>query len=389
MNILCVEQFANLGGGQRSLLDLIPSFLARGWQVALGAPGPGALVEAAAGLGCAVVDLECGSYSQEHKPLAEMVRYALESVRLSKVIGRIVESRHIDVIYVNGPRFLPPAAWVARRKSLPLIFHCHNRLFQRAAVALTGESLRFSASTVIGCCEYSVEPLRRYVKEPLIQIIYNGVRPPARDATRVTGKLKRIGVIGRIEKEKGQLEFLCAARMIASEIRDCTFVVVGAPMFGGTSYYDRVVAASAGLPVEFVGWQKDVFSVLSGLDLLVVPSLSLDSLPRVIFEAFAARVPVVAFPSGGIPEIVRDGITGFQTRNATAEALAERILSLAQQSPDLMEQVTARAYAAWEQNHTLELYQYRVCQVLANHSDTLSPVRRPAAALELSQRGER
>ena len=43
--------------------------------------------------------------------------------------------------------------------------------------------------------------------------------------------------------------------------------------------------------------------MLSGLDLLVVPSMALDSLPRVIFEAFAARVPVVAFPSGGIPEI--------------------------------------------------------------------------------------
>lgn len=389
MNILCVEQFSKMGGGQRSLLDLLPAFLARGWQVVLGAPGQGPLTEAAARLGCTVADLRCGTYSQEQKPPIEMARYALESLKLNRAFRKIVESSQIDMIYVNGPRFLPPAAWVARRKSLPLLFHCHNRLFQRAAITLTGRALQLSRSHVIACCEYSVKPLRRYVTQSHIQLIYNGVREPASGLPRIRKKLRRIGVIGRIEKEKGQLEFLSAARTIAAEVSDCTFVLVGAPMFGSTTYYDRVVAAGAGLPVEFTGWQEDISSALSELDLLVVPSMALDSLPRVIFEAFAARVPVVAFPSGGIPEVVKDGVTGFLTPDATAQALAGRILWLLEQPADAIERVTGRALQAWEQDHTLELYQRRVCQMLANHSDLLSRAPQQTVALELSKRGER
>ena len=389
MNILCVEQFSKMGGGQRSLLDLLPAFLAGGWQVVLGAPDQGPLTEAAARLGCTVADLRCGTYSQEQKPPIEMARYALESLRLNRVIRKIVERHQIDMIYVNGPRFLPAAAWVARRKSLPLLFHCHNRLFQRAAITLTGEALQLSRSHVIACCEYSVKPLRRYVTQSHIQIIYNGVRQPVGGLPRIRKNLRRIGVIGRIEKEKGQLEFLSAARMIAAEVSDCTFVLVGAPMFGSTAYYDRVVAAATGLPVEFTGWQEDISSVLSGLDLLVVPSMALDSLPRVIFEAFAARVPVVAFPSGGIPEIVKDGVTGFLTPDATVQALAGRILWLLKQPAAAIERVTSRAREAWEQDHTLELYQHRVCQMLAKHSKLLSNERQQAVALEFSKRGER
>jgi len=201
--------------------------------------------------------------------------------------------------------------------------------------------------------------------------------------------LRRIGVIGRIEKEKGQLEFLAAARTIAAEVSDCTFVLVGAPMFGSTTYYDRVAAAGVGLPVEFKGWQEDISSVLSELDLLVVPSMALDSLPRVIFEAFAARVPVLAFPSGGIPEIVKDGVTGFLTPDATAQALSDRILFLLKQPAGAIEHVTSRAQEVWEQDHTLELYQHRVATMLAKHSNLPSPAHQQAVALELSRRGER
>jgi glycosyltransferase involved in cell wall biosynthesis len=386
VNLLCVEQFSKLGGGQRSLLDLLPAFLARGWQVVVGAPGPGPLADAAAALGCTVMDLHCGAYSQEQKPFLEMAKYALESLRLNRVAGKLIEDHRIDLIYVNGPRFLPPVAWAARRKSAPLVFHCHNRLFQKSAIALTGEALQLSRSQVIGCCEYSVKPLRRYLASSQIQIIYNGVREAGNRRQTVPGPMRRIGVIGRIEKEKGQLEFVQAARLIAAATRDCSFVVAGAPMFGDTAYYDRVAAAARGLTVEFTGWQENISSVLSHLDLVVIPSTASDSLPRVIFEAFAARVPVVAFPSGGISEIVKDGLTGFLTADATAAALANRILALMNESKEAIERVTRRAREAWEQDHTLEVYQHRVSHTLSKHWTLTSCTSESTAALELSKR---
>ena len=45
MNILCLDQFGELGGAQRCLLDLLPAMADRGWSVHLAAPGDGQLAE--------------------------------------------------------------------------------------------------------------------------------------------------------------------------------------------------------------------------------------------------------------------------------------------------------------------------------------------------------
>src|SRR5206468_10417372 len=122
-----------------------------------------------------------------------------------------------------------------------------------------------------------------------------------------------------------QLEFVQAARMLPP---DCRFIVCGAPLFSNPAaarYFELVREAAAGLPVEFMGWRDDIGAVLSELDLLVAPSAPVEATTRVILEAYAAGVPVVASASGGIPEIVRDGQTGFLTPPGDPAKLAARI----------------------------------------------------------------
>jgi glycosyltransferase involved in cell wall biosynthesis len=143
------------------------------------------------------------------------------------------------------------------------------------------------------------------------------------------------------------------------------------------------------LPFEFTGWQDDISALLSRLDLVVVPSASIDSLPRIIFESFAAGVPVVAFPVGGIPEIIRDGVTGFLTTEATASSLADRILAVMNESVGAIERVTGRARERWELDHTLDTYQNRVAQILAKCRHRAGRLPEQPAALELSKGGER
>lgn len=160
-------------------------------------------------------------------------------------------------------------------------------------------------------------------------------------------------------------------------------------MFASSEYFDRVSAAGRGLPLEFTGWQDDISHVLSRLDLVVVPSTSIDSLPRIVFESFAAGIPVVAFPSGGIPEIVKDGVTGFLTSENTPASLANRILAVMKEPAGAIERVVRQAREAWEQDHTLEVYQSRVTQMLAKCRRPASQLQEQPAALELSKRGER
>ena len=121
--------------------------------------------------------------------------------------------------------------------------------------------------------------------------------------------------------------------------------------------------ALVGLPVEFLGWREDVAPVFAAVDLLVVPSQE-EGMGRVIVEAFSAGVPVVAFPTGGIPEVVVDGETGFLTERTSAEALAARIREVIASDPDALRRVAANARKAWERSYTLARYQERITAVM-------------------------
>jgi glycosyltransferase involved in cell wall biosynthesis len=161
------------------------------------------------------------------------------------------------------------------------------------------------------------------------------------------------------------MEFVRASRLVLREFPDSQLSIVGAPMFSSEDYYSDVVTASRGLPITFVGWQDNISSVFSRLDLLVVPSTQVEATTRVILEAFAVGVPVVAFPSGGIPEIIKDGETGFLAADFTPQALARRITSVLRMVPAEIDEVVQKAKQSWRSKYTLNLYQQRVCDALA------------------------
>jgi glycosyltransferase involved in cell wall biosynthesis len=364
LNILCIDQFSTWGGGQRSLLDLLPSFTGRGWQPHVVLPDEGLFADELRRQGYATSILESHEYTSIRKPKSEMRRYAQELPKLARRIKALAADLSIDLLYVNGPRFLPPAALAARHRRIPVVFHCHHQLGQLSAVLLSGASLWFSDAHVIACCEHAVHPLRKYVDSARLSVIYNGVLSLEEAQPRSSSGIKHIGVVGRIEQEKGQLAFVEAVRHVVSHFPQRRFMIAGSPMFSNSTYYQAVVAASVGLPIEFAGWQNDICRIFSNLDIVVVPSTPLEATTRVIMEAFAFGVPVVALPSGGIPEIVTDNETGFLAQAGTAEALAERICSVLRMREDEIQVVTGKAQRVWQERFTLERYRSQVCRTL-------------------------
>jgi glycosyltransferase involved in cell wall biosynthesis len=246
-----------------------------------------------------------------------------------------------------------------------MVFHCHNRLLQRSAVALTGQALELASAHVIACCQHAAEPFREYVEQQRLRVIYNGVPDMSADQRREQ-KIRTIGVIGRVELGKGQLEFVRAARIVLQAFPHCRFQVVGAPMFSSPKYYSKVAACSRAMPVEFLDWAEDMAKIYSELDLLVVPSSEVEATTRVILEAFSARVPVVAFPVGGIPEVLKDGETGFLTSALSVKALAARIISVLQMDQSKLAEVVEAARGEWQRRFTLAAYRARVCDLLAS-----------------------
>jgi glycosyltransferase involved in cell wall biosynthesis len=81
--------------------------------------------------------------------------------------------------------------------------------------------------------------------------------------------------------------------------------------------------------VRFLGFRSDVSDLLCAADFFVLPSFT-EGLPLSVLEAMAHRLPVVATPVGGIPEIVADGESGLLVPVNEPEALANAIARLAQ-----------------------------------------------------------
>jgi glycosyltransferase involved in cell wall biosynthesis len=306
-------------------------------------------------------DLPCGPFASGQKTFGDTLRFARQLPVQAATIARIASRARVEVIYANGPRVLPAAA--IGRGQRPLVYHAHWMPPQASASALARRALRWSRASAIVTSRVTADWLQDSVDPSCVFIIYNGVagsqslRPPNR-----RDSISHIALLGRISPEKGQLVFARAARAVAQHIRGLSFTICGGPMFAEQSYAAAVRDEANG-SIVFQDWTEDVGTFFSSVDLLVVPSEPIDNAPRVILEAFAAGVPVLAFPSGAIPEIIQHGETGLLTREHTAEALAQAILA-AVARPDLLNEIAARAWQRWQERYTLRRFQSEICDAL-------------------------
>jgi glycosyltransferase involved in cell wall biosynthesis len=131
-----------------------------------------------------------------------------------------------------------------------------------------------------------------------------------------------VGFLGSFNASKG-LDVLVAACARLSQRRSIRLVIAG----DGPLRPNVEGAAARGVPpVALLGWlpPSDVPRFLAAIDVLVAPSYD-EGLPRVVLEAMAMRVPVVASRVGGIPEAVEDGVSGLLIAPGDSAAVASAI----------------------------------------------------------------
>ncbi len=76
-----------------------------------------------------------------------------------------------------------------------------------------------------------------------------------------------------------------------------------------------------------MGWDENPIELYYGIDLLVMPSLA-EGLGVSILEAMAAGLPVVGTHVGGIPDIIKDGKTGYLVAPKNSQAISQGIKSI-------------------------------------------------------------
>lgn len=140
-----------------------------------------------------------------------------------------------------------------------------------------------------------------------------------------TGPIK-VGFLGRLHPSKGVETLLKAVKDVSS---DSVVVRIGGE---GQKEYEQKLKASFRQPnVQFVG-KVQAEDFLKSVDLLVVPSLWHDPLPRVIFEAYACGVPVICSDRGGSKELVAEGVSGFVFNGGDSASLRTLLVRLTKEN---------------------------------------------------------
>lgn len=136
------------------------------------------------------------------------------------------------------------------------------------------------------------------------------------------GRFRNVGIKGH------ETLIECAGRVL-SLFPNARFLIVGEDPDGTRKNFDRLLEMARDMGVEqafvFTGHREDIADLISLADVAVVPSLSENCGGAV--EPFAAGVPVVASNTGGLPELVIPGLTGFRSTPADSASLADQIIA--------------------------------------------------------------
>lgn len=135
-----------------------------------------------------------------------------------------------------------------------------------------------------------------------------------------------VGVVGRLEAQKGHVHLLEAWPEVRRTFPGARLLVVGDGRLRG-ELEARAQAPALRGSVLFTGFRADVPRVLGALDVLALPSLY-EGMPLTAIEGSAMALPVVATAVDGTPEVVEDGETGRLVPPADPPALARALCAL-------------------------------------------------------------
>lgn len=262
-------------------------------------------------------------------------------------MAALIRAEGVSLVHAHAPFSGTVLARLAGRiAGVPVVTHAHvrdslsrNPLIRAYQVLLNRWTSGARRTAVIAVSEaVKREFVEQGTRPDRITVVYNGIDPAsvspeapdhARAALGIEADRKVVVHVGRLCDSKGQHLLIRSAPRVLREFPGTLFLLVGEDLAEGGAYEQRLRTLTQGLgvaeSVRFLGRRRDVMTVLSAADLLVLPS-TIEGLPLVVLEAMAAGKPVVATPVGGNPELVADGETGTLIPTHDQERLAEAIL---------------------------------------------------------------
>lgn len=343
MNILQILPELNVGGVETGTVDFAKYLMAQGHKAVVVSHG-GALVEELEKIGCT------------HHILPVHKKNIFSVVSSVKQLKAIIEQEDIDIVHARSR--VP--AWIAffacRKTKAVLVTTCHGYYTSHFFSRPMGWGKRVIAiSEVIG--RHMVHDFG--VPADIVRVIPRSVDLSKFQITRAdkaSDAPKVITMIGRITPLKGHPYFLKAMSLVVRQMPNVKVQIIGDAPPKKKSYKDELVMLTKRLGlsahVEFLGNRRDIPQLLAHSDCLVLSTVTQEAFGRVILEAQAAGVPVVATKVGGVVEIIDDGKTGLLVMPKDPEGMAKAVIRILQ-DPHLSARMVEQSQKRIDERYTI------------------------------------
>lgn len=236
-------------------------------------------------------------------------------------------------LYLMNWNYFASGFFAFRSTRLPLIFRAGDLLPDHSPLHrwLTRQLLRRACLLVCNSEFLKRDMMRLGAPPQQLRVIHN--HPPLRPAAPETEPPPATpGVtllfIGQVARHKGIAILVDAAREMILAGNDITLWIAGESTWGDPleeQLKEEVTRNNLQGRIVFLGKRRDIPELLARADIHICPSVVDDPSPNVILEAKREGVPSVAFPVGGIPELIEHKVDGFLCRSASREALIEGV----------------------------------------------------------------
>lgn len=253
-------------------------------------------------------------------------------------VARYFRQEEFDIVHTHSTEAGIIGRFAASLADVPAVVHTvhgvpfasdRNDLLEWFVLRCERAAARRTDRLVTNADAIAEEYLRREIGEPeQYTTVYSGIdidrfrdAAPAQD---VTGAGVRVVMVGRLVDGKGFEDLLAAVDRLDQD--DLSVYLVGDGPLREELQQEIDQRGLVGT-VHMLGYRDDIPEILAACDVFVLPSYR-EGTPRVITEAMASGLPVIASDIAGIPEQVEDGESGYLIPAGDSETLATRLKEL-------------------------------------------------------------
>ena len=282
--------------------------------------------------------------------------YAVEACVAAEWLRR-AGIRHVHAHFGTNSTEVAMLAAQLCDASYSFTVHGPDEFDQPRAVGLAEKIRR--AAFVVAISSFTRSQLMRWVDRAhwdKIHVVHCGLDAAFHDgALAAPANVARLVCVGRLSEQKGQFLLLDALKKVVDAGHAVELVLAGDGDLRAM-LERRIDDLGLGAHVRITGWisSVEVRSELMAARALVLPSFA-EGLPVVIMEAMALRRPVITTYIAGIPELVRNGESGWLIPAGDVAALADAIVDCLRASPEALRRMGDAARQRVLERHDIDV----------------------------------